>query len=196
MTEEFITLARVIKTQGRNGEVGVELHSDVPGRFQAGLRVFALAGNGARRELQVEEAWPHKGHLILKFQGVDSISGAEELLDCELQVPRSERARLEAGWTYVSDLIGCTVLDGDHEVGRIQEVRFGAGEAPLLVVKGEVTGHREYEIPFAQAYLVEVDLSRKQVRMQIPDGMLAINAPVTEEEKRQQGGRTAGKRQR
>jgi 16S rRNA processing protein RimM len=188
MTEEFITLARVIKTQGRNGEVGVELHSDVPGRFQAGLRVFALAENGVRRELKVEEAWPHRGHLILKFQGVDSISGAEELLDCELQVPRSERARLEAGWTYVSDLIGCTVLDGDREVGRIEDVRFGAGEAPLLVVKGGAKGGREYEIPFAQAYLVDVDLNRKQVRMQIPEGMLAINAPLTEEEKQQQSG--------
>ena len=40
---EFITLARVAKTQGRRGEVAVEVHSDVPGRLQAGMRVFALA---------------------------------------------------------------------------------------------------------------------------------------------------------
>ena len=30
MTSEFITLARVLKTQGRHGEVAVAVHSDVP----------------------------------------------------------------------------------------------------------------------------------------------------------------------
>ena len=34
MSGEFITLARVVKTQGRRGEVGVELHTDVPDRFR------------------------------------------------------------------------------------------------------------------------------------------------------------------
>ena len=39
---EFITLARVVKTQGRHGEVAAEMHSDVPGRFAAGMKLFAL----------------------------------------------------------------------------------------------------------------------------------------------------------
>ena len=53
----------------------------------------------------------------------------------ELQLPRSERAELEPGWTYLSDLIGCTVFDGQREIGAIEDVQFGAGEAPLLVVR-------------------------------------------------------------
>ena len=39
---EFITLARVVKTQGRHGEVAAEMHSDVPERFTAGMKLFAL----------------------------------------------------------------------------------------------------------------------------------------------------------
>jgi ribosomal 30S subunit maturation factor RimM len=42
---------------------------------------------------------------------------------------------LEPGWTYLSDLIGCTVFDGQREIGEIEDVQFGAGEAPLLVVR-------------------------------------------------------------
>ena len=42
MGDEFITLARVLKTQGRHGEVAVETHSDVPDRFVEGMRLFAL----------------------------------------------------------------------------------------------------------------------------------------------------------
>jgi hypothetical protein len=43
-----------------------------------------------------------------------------------------------------------------------------------------------YEIPFAEAYLAKVDVAAKQIRMRLPDGMLEINAPLTEEEKQEQ----------
>ena len=136
---EFITLARVVKTQGRHGEVAAEMHSDVPGRFAAGMKLFALPKmqrRVARRELEVEDLWPHKGLVVLKFRGVDSMYDAELLIGSELQVPSAERADLEAGWNYVSDLIGCAVLDHAREIGRIEDVQFGAGEAPLLMVAG------------------------------------------------------------
>jgi 16S rRNA processing protein RimM len=186
--EDFITLARVAKTQGRHGEVAVEVHSDVPGRLHPGMRVFALAKKDVlRRELKIEDAWPHKGYVVLKFAGVDSISDAEPLVGCELQVPLSERAELEVGAAYVSDLIGCAVLDlraedRGREVGVVKDVRFGAGEAPLLVVAGKV----EYEIPYAQEFLVRVDLEHKRIEMALPEGLLEVNAPLTELEKQEQ----------
>jgi 16S rRNA processing protein RimM len=182
---DFITLALVVKTQGRRGEVAAELHSDIPDRFAAGMKLFALGKNeGQRRELEVEEVWPHKGLLVLKFSGVDSISDAEVLVGSELQVPIAERAELEQGWTYVSDLIGCEVLDRGREIGRIQDVQFGTGEAPLLIVAD--SAGKKFDVPFAEAYLEAVDTSRRQVRMILPEGMLEINAPVTAEEKKEQ----------
>jgi 16S rRNA processing protein RimM len=193
---EFITLARVKKTQGRKGEVAVEVHSDVPGRFAEGMKLLALpavaetgrvAGDEKRRELEVEDLWPHKDFLVLKFRGVDSISDAESLVGCELQVPRSQRAELGAGWNYVSDLAGCTVFDRGREVGRIADVQFGAGEAPLLVV-ADGAG-KKFEVPFAEAYLEAVDIARREVRMNLPPGMLEINAPPTAEEKLEQAPR-------
>jgi len=161
----------------------VELHSDVPDRFQPGLRLSAFGKNETRRELQVEEVWLHKGLSVLKFAGVGSISDAERLVGSELQVPRSQRAQLEQGWTYVSDLIGCTVFDSRREIGKIEDVRFGAGEAPLLIVRA---ARKEYEIPYAQAYLDSVSLEHKQIRMRLPEGILELDAPLTAEEKQQQ----------
>ena len=182
---EFITLARVVKTQGRRGEVAAETHSDVPERFAAGMKLFVLPkSEGSRRELEVDDLWPHKGLLVLKFRGVDSMSDAELLIGSELQVPSAERAELETGWNYVSDLIGCTVLDHAREIGRIEDVQFGAGEAPLLIVAN--AAGKKFDVPFARAYLEGVDVSQRQVRMNLPEGMLEINAPLTQEEKRQQ----------
>jgi len=185
---DFITLARVVKTQGRHGEIAAEVHSDVPDRFAVGVKLFALDRAEARRELEVEDLWPHKGLLVLKFAGVDSMSDAEALVGSELQVPSAERAELEDGWTYVSDLIGCTVFDlssgTSREIGCIEDVQFGAGEAPLLIV-ADGAG-KKFDVPFAEAYLEKVDVARREVRMKLPEGMLEVNAPVTAEEKREQ----------
>jgi 16S rRNA processing protein RimM len=183
----------VVKTQGRHGEVASEILSDIPDRFTIGMRLLALPreAEGRRRELEVQELWPHKGLLVLKFAGVDSISEAETLIGCELQVPRAERSELQAGWNYVSDLVGSAVLDHGREIGRIEDVQFGAGEAPLLIVR-DASG-RLVEVPFAEAYLDQVDLGRKQVRMNLPQGLLEVNAPLTEDEKREQG---QGKREK
>jgi 16S rRNA processing protein RimM len=175
----------VVKTQGRRGEVASEILSDIPDRFNVGMKLFALPReSGGRRELEVQELWPHKGLLVLKFAGVDSISEAETLVGCELQVPRSQRSELQAGWNYVSDLVGCTVLDHGREIGRVDDVEFGAGEAPLLVVRD--AAKRLLEVPFAEAYLDSVDVERKQISMKLPEGLLEVNAPLTPEEKREQ----------
>jgi 16S rRNA processing protein RimM len=175
----------VVKTQGRRGEIAGEILSDVPDRFALGMKLLALPRNAeSRRELKVEEFWPHKGLLVLKFAGVDSISEAETLVGCELQVPNSQRSELQAGWNYVSDLVGCTVLDQGREIGRLEDVQFGAGEAPLLIVRDPAK--RALEVPFAEAYLKSVDLGRKQISMKLPEGLLDVNAPLTAEEKREQ----------
>lgn len=158
------------------------MHTDVPDRFTEGMRLWALLEDGPRREVRVDDFWPHKGLLILKFEGIETISDAESLVGAELQIPCSERAELEPGWTYLSDLVGCSVFDGDREIGPIVDVQFGAGEAPLLVVKG--AAKLPYEIPFAEEYLLKVDLGQRQVRMRLPEGLLDVNAPLTDEEKR------------
>jgi len=186
---EFITLARVVKTQGRHGEVAAEMHS-ASGRFAAGMKLFALPkSQEMRRELEVEDLWPHKGLMVLKFRGVDSMSDAELLIGSELQVPSAQRADLETGWTYVSDLIGSKVFDHGREIGRIEDVQFGAGEAPLLIVANGAG--KKFDVPFAKAYLLGVDregvdVTQRQVRMNLPEGMLEVNAPVTAEEKQEQ----------
>jgi 16S rRNA processing protein RimM len=203
---DFITLARVVKTQGRHGEVAAEIHTDAPDRFAIGMKLFALRAvesarqaskpieNVERVSVEITDLWPHKGLLVLKFAGVDSMNDAEALIGAELQLPRAERAELDRGWTYVSDLIGCTVFDHGQEIGRIADVQFGAGEAPLLIVAkasagGEVAEDAaKYDVPFAEAYLESVDAAKREVRLNLPEGMLEINAPMTAEEKVQQSG--------
>ena len=189
MTEEteFVTIARVSKTQGRHGEVAATLFTDFPELFEKRKRLFALGGSAAqggdtRRKLDLDGHWFHKGMVVLKFAGVDSISDAETLVGSEIQVPRSERAAVGRDEFYVSDLIGCTVIDSGREIGRVKDVQFGSGEAPLLVIEGG----KEYLVPFAAAYIEKIALEQKRLEMKLPEGMLELDAPLSQEEKRRQ----------
>jgi 16S rRNA processing protein RimM len=192
---EFTTIARVVKPQGRAGEVAAELFTAFPERFAERRRLFALGADDRRRELQLESFWRHKGRVILKFAGIDSIDAAGELTGAEIQIPRAERAQLEAGSFYVSDLTGCQVFAGTgertlRELGRVTNVVFGAGEAPLLEVSapaeaktasagGSVReGTKEYLIPFVESYTRKVDLTARRIELVLPEGMLELDAPL------------------
>jgi 16S rRNA processing protein RimM len=194
---EFVTIARVAKTQGRRGEVAATVLTGFPELFATRKKLFALSGGPkqsglSRRALDVEEHWFHKGMVVLKFAGVGSISDAETLVGSELQIPRSERAELGSGEFYVSDLAGCMVTDSGREIGRIKDVQFGSGEAPLLVIEGGVisggtiSGNKEYLVPFAAAYIEKIALEQKRVEMKLPEGLLELDAPLNQEEKQRQ----------
>ena len=154
--------------------------------------MFALGKDAQRREVELEECWPHKDYLVLKLKGVDSMNDAETFLRCELQIPRSERAQLEPGAAYISDMVGCEVLDHERKIGTVTDVQFGAGEAPLLVVQGVGSAGkvREHLLPLAEEFLeggtAGIDIARKQIRMNLPEGLLEINAALTKEEKEAQ----------
>lgn len=174
--------------QGRRGEVLAELHTDFPERFEQRRELSGLLSAGRRRELQLEEHWFHKGAVVLKFAGVDSISDAEQLAGMEVQIPREQRAELTEGAQYVSELVDCEVwaAAGPEEscLGRIAEVDLSGGAAPLLVVR-DAEG-REYLVPYAEEFLQSQDLARGRIQMKLPRGLLELQAPLSEEEKRRQ----------
>jgi len=185
-TAGFITIARVAKVQGRVGEVAAELHTDFPERFEQRRTLYAWQEeSGQRRRLKLEGFWPHKGGMVLKFEGVDSIEQAQQLLGSEIQIPASQRAELEPGAFYVSELLGCLVVeDGpgvpgvisgvSRNIGAVVDISFGAGTAPLLIVKDE--DGKEFMIPFVESFIRKLDLKGKRIEMQLPEGMLELDA--------------------
>ncbi len=188
MAEEFITVARVVKTQGRRGEVAADLFTDFPERFEQRRHLWALQNDGKRRELDLQEFWPHKGRMVFKFAGIESIDDAEKLIGSEIQIPREQRAELEEGTVFVSDLVGCAVTahsgeENPRELGKVDDVIFGAGEAPLLQIKD---GNKEHLIPFVEGFIEKMDLSARTIAMKVPEGLLELDAPLNREERERQ----------
>jgi 16S rRNA processing protein RimM len=163
----WVTIALLGKTRGNRGEVTALSLSSKPERYSALQEVF-LFGSGERRE--IETTWFHNGTLIFKFRGVDSISEAELLSGMEVRVPLAERAPLEAGEFFQSDLIGCEVIEyaTGVRVGAVTDWDDGGGSG-LLVIDGDLL------IPFARAICVEIDPAAKRIAVELPPGLKELN---------------------
>lgn len=174
---DWVIVARIVRPQGRHGEVLAELLTDFPERFAERKQLFLLAPKAAARPVELEKYWLHQGRVVFKLAGTDSINDAETLRGLEVCIPRAERAPLEDGAVYISDLIGCLLVDSrtGNEVGRIVEVDREASAAPLLIVATAVLG--EVLVPLAKAFEPRIDLDAKRIQMQLPEGLLDLNAP-------------------
>jgi len=202
---EWIVLARILRPQGRKGEVLADLLTDFPARFTNHPHVFLAppaptgpssanaAPSSAPPQPQPAEVASHwlpvgknAGRIVLHFVGIDTIEQAELLAGKQVVVPFAERLTLEPGAAYISDLIGCTVYDRGQPLGLVEAVEFpttpdGARRleeaAPILAV--ESPDGNEILIPFATAFILELDLASKSIRMALPEGLTQINHPTT-----------------
>ena len=100
-------------------------------------------------------------------------------------IPHEERMPLEGDAVYVSDLLGVRVIDvgrgGAEDAGEITDVEPEAAGPAMLVVR--TPAGDELLIPFVRAYLRKIDLEGKRMEMELPLGLLAMQAPLTEQER-------------
>lgn len=191
-SEAWVWLALIRRPQGRKGEVFADILTDFPEKFAERRRLWLLPGEAAGaaartqpsaaatttpRVMELAAHWLHKGGVVLHFAGVDSISAAETLAGMVVAIPREERAALGEGEVYIGDLIGCTLVDvtggRQVEIGEIEDVDRTAGPVALLVVKGAAG---EILVPFAKSYLRRIDMGARRVEMELPEGLVDLNA--------------------
>jgi len=213
---QWIVLARILRPQGRKGEVLADLFTDFPERFRRQPRVWLapqgfadspaadqIAGDptptdpasdiptpitpiASARVAEVASHWlpvgRNAGRIVLHFTGIDSIEQATHLAGYEVLVPLAERTPLDDDAAYISDLIGCTVYDRGQPIGTVAGIQFpttpdGARRlddaAPLLVLTSP--SGDELLVPFARAFLVELDPAAKSIRMALPEGLAELN---------------------
>lgn len=157
--QELVTIGRVVKPQGRKGELLVEPLSDRPDRFP-GLRHAFVPGESQPREVEVVSCWPHKGRFVLKLAGVDSIDAAEGFRGQELRIAEEALAPLPAGAFYHHQLVGLRAEDTQgHELGQVAFVGE-TGAVPVLVVRG-LGG--ELMVPLAEPFVKRVSTTEGRI---------------------------------
>ncbi len=185
----WVAVARLLRPQGRRGELLAEALTDVPGLLTQGAALWradtgAVQPDSHAAAVTVEDLWEptgkNAGRVVLKLAGCDSISQAEALAGRQLMIRSEELPPLEENTFYVRDLLGCTLYDGETAVGEVVDVQFATSPdgrrrledaAPLLEVQPAGSADTVL-VPFVRAYLVRADVGARRVEMQLPAGLV------------------------
>jgi 16S rRNA processing protein RimM len=181
--EAYVTLARILRPRGIKGEVSAQILTDFPERLTKLREVFLYDGRDARYKAALRRCWLHGDRAIFHFEGCNSMNDAEKFRGLEVQLLLSERVPLEAGLFYVSDLVGCAVVEsapgkgahaeapGGELLGTVRDVQFGSG-TPLLVVD---TPRGELLIPLAEDICTHIDTAARRIIVVLPEGLRELN---------------------
>jgi 16S rRNA processing protein RimM len=139
--------------------------------FGAGRKVIAATVDGFR-ETEIESFRQQHGRHILKLRGFDGIAAVEPYLGAEIRIRADELPEAGEGRFYTFQLKGCGVFteSGDY-IGNVTGVVDSGGVEILKVDRGK----DETLIPFARSYLKKIDLQRRRIEVDLPEGLRELN---------------------
>lgn len=168
MAEEFITIGKILKTQGKAGAVRVLPLTDYPERFKVESKVY-VSLKGSRKTMNIEESFPHQKYVIVKFKEITDMNAAEEIKGGILEINRAELFPLPEYTYYIFDIIGLTVSDKNRGImGKITEV-IQTGANDVYVVE---TGAKPLLIPALKQVVKEIDLPGRLMVVDLPEGLI------------------------
>lgn len=124
-----------------------------------------------KRTLKIQRAKPYKDGCIIKAEGIEDRTAAEGVKGQGFFIDDENLVADEGETIYLSEILGFEIVDPNGmAVGKI--VAFSSnGAQDLLVVN---TGRGQAEIPFVDAFTVEIDHDAKKIVMDLPEGLLEI----------------------
>jgi 16S rRNA processing protein RimM len=171
---ELLAVATVRKPHGVRGELQLALDTDRPGAVFRKGRVLQLgdaAGRSLNRALTVELARPFKDGLLVRLAEVADRDAAELLRGRTLLIPAEEAAPASGDEVPYHLLVGSDVLVGGERIGTVRGV-LEAGGGELLAVRRP--NKPEVLVPWVREMVRRVDLERREVEIDPPEGLLEL----------------------
>jgi len=166
---ELVKVGKIVGTHGYKGSVKVQPLTDFPERFHAGQKYLVQRGRESM-ELVISGCSPYRGHLLMKFAGVDDLETAERLRNHFLNVTIDQLHPLPAGTYYHFQLIGMRVEDQDRGfLGQLTEI-LETGANDVYVVESDLYG--EILIPAIPQVIMAVDVPNQRLQVKLMEGML------------------------
>ncbi len=169
---QFIAIGRIVGTHGIEGTLKVRPYAGIPERF-VGLKTVYLLQETGLTGFIIQSVRVADQLVLLNLLGISTREAARKVRGLELFVPREEQIELPEDVYFIHDLIGLLVFDKQRGcLGRVEEVIQGAGN-DVYVVRG---AGREYLIPAVAEFVKRIDLSARQMEVQLIEGMESDHA--------------------
>jgi 16S rRNA processing protein RimM len=169
----MVRVGLVARTHGHRGHVILNADTDFPEeRFAPGSGLYTWRDDRLQA-LTVTALRMHHGRPIVAFEGIETMTDAEQLAGLELRIPESALMPLPEGRYYEHDLVGCMlVTTGGRELGPVRAVEGGAGVTRLIVG----SGRGEIQVPLIESICPVIDVAGKRIVVDPPEGLLDVNA--------------------
>ena len=169
--EPTVVVGRITRAHGVKGEVAVMVLTEVGERFEPGAVVYVEDG----RRLSVAESRPHRGRMLVTFDGVRDRDAADRLVQRNLVVPESASPPLPEGSYWDHQLIGCEVV---NESGRgLGELRDVIHTPANDVWSAMDANGAETLIPAIADVVAAVDVDGRRVVVREVPGLTAPDRP-------------------
>lgn len=142
----------------------MEPYSELPERFEVGAELLS-----AGRRVTVETVRPHRGGLLVRFEGVLDRDAAEALRGSVLEIARAAVPQAPEGTWYYFELVGCRCDDRrEGTLGEVADV-IEDGGGVLLDVRD---GGRRLLVPFVHEFVRRVDPESRRIELELPEGLV------------------------
>jgi 16S rRNA processing protein RimM len=168
----LVAVGRIVRPQGRRGEVRLELLTDCPERLRE-LRECWLVPPPAGERYDIESVWFQGRVPVVKLAGSATLTDAQGLVGRLMTIPRAAVRPLPPDRFYAFDLVGCAVETPEGAgLGTIAEVRAGP-EHDYWTVRRD---GRAWLLPAVTAIVERVDLAGRRVVVRPPEGLVELDA--------------------
>lgn len=166
--DNLLEIGKIVNTHGLRGEVKIVPWTDTPDVFEDIETVYIKKKN-EYNELTIKGIKYQKNNIIVKFAELSDISEAELLKNTVVYTTRDQLPELEEGVYYITDLIGCRVIDDNGEnVGELVDV-LPTGSNDVYVIKRPEK--KDLLLPVIEDAVLNVDIENKVVMVHILDGL-------------------------
>ncbi len=203
---EWLEVGTITSPQGLKGELRVYPDSDFPERFtKAGTRWLKHPQTSAITEVQLRGGRyiAGKNLYVIKLEGIEDRSQADELRDHKLLVDKSDRPKLKTDEYHVADLVGLEVYHQEtgENIGVVVDL-YTAGndlleirlhQQPDIEAKSQRdlseisrrSKRKKYRpksskpvtvfVPFVKEIVPVVDIANQRLEITPPNGLLNIH---------------------
>ena len=165
-----VSIGRLVATFGYKGEL--VLHHGLGGKSELkGVKVLFVdiqRGNPLPYFLTFsnpkssDETW-------VKLEGIDTKEAASKLLQKQVRLSDEDFNRLVKPNSVIA-LIGYEIVERNEVIGKVSEII----EQPHQVLCSVMVGEKEVLIPLNEATLEKIDRKKRQVFVNLPEGLLDI----------------------
>lgn len=169
MAESLLEIGDIVGTHGLRGDLKVRLKSGNSDLLLTLEHIYLRLPTGKLSDVAITRQILHKGRVLLRLQGYDSIDSAESLVGSQVLLTEDMLPDLSDDEYYWGQLEGLQVVDRQRgDVGTLQKLLSTAAHDTYVVngCLGEIL------IPAVHQFILEVDLQAGIMCVDLPDGLI------------------------